>query len=210
MGNLSICCLNKIQGVKNPQIEEIITAKEITCGDDHTLILDNEGEIWSFGLNLNGQLGLGNNKNNQKPQKIPKFSNNKIRKICSRGDISFALSETGDCFMWPIKGNKNSEEINCTPRFLPLKEKILSISCGWEFALFLNFNGMVYSMGKSNTYGQLGHGDNLPRLKPTLIEVFYLNNERISQISCGFKHCVAKTFTNKAYSWGLVKNNKIK
>ncbi len=152
-------------------------------------------------------MGLGNNKNNQKPQKIAKFSNYKIRQICSRGDISFALSENGECYMWPIKGNKNTNETISTPKFLPLKEKFLTISCGGEFALFLNNNGMVYSMGKSNTYGQLGHGDNLPRLKPTLIETFHLNNERISQISCGFKHCVAKSFTNKAYSWGLVKLN---
>jgi len=102
--------------------------------------------------------------------------------------------------MWPIKG----DELISTPKILPLREKISAISCGGGFALFLNFNGMVYSMGKNNIYGQLGHGDNFPRLKPTLIETFHLNNERISQISCGFKHCVVKSFTNKAYSWGLV------
>lgn len=201
MGNLNICNLNKITEVKNPQIEEIITAKEISCGDDHTLILDNEGEIWSFGINLNGQLGLGNNKANSLPQKIPKFSSQKIRQINSRGDISFALSENGDCFMWPIKSNN---DLISNPKFLPLKEKISNISLGCGFALFLNFNGMLFSMGKSNNYGQLGHGDNLPRAKPTLIESLALNNERISQISCGFKHCVVKSHTNKAYTWGLV------
>lgn len=197
--------MNKISGVKNPQFEEIINAKEISCGDDHTLILDTNGEIWSFGLNLNGQLGLGDNKSTQKPQKIEKFSNGKVRQIISKGDVSFALSETGECFMWPVNGN--SGEMISTPKFLPFKEKIWTISCGGEFALFLNINGMVYSMGRTNIYGQLGHGDNLPRLKPTIIETFCINNERISQISCGFKHCVAKSFTNKCYSWGLVSTN---
>lgn len=202
MGNLNICNINAIKEIKSPQIEEIITAKEISCGDDHTLILDNNGQIWSFGLNLNGQLGLGNIKENFLPRKIPNFSNSKITSIVSRGDVSFALSENGDCFMWPIKAK--SAELISTPKLLPLKDKISTISCGHGFVLFLNESGMLYSMGKKNEFGQLGHGDNLPRLKPTIIESFHLNNDRIAQISCGFKHCVVKTFTNKAYSWGLV------
>jgi len=166
------------------------------------LILDIEGNIWSFGLNLNGQLGLGHNRNTDKPEKISKFCQSKIRHIISEGDISFALSENGESFMWPV--SNSSGNISYNPKLLNFQEKISWISCGSGFALFLNVNGMVYSIGRNNSYGQLGHGDNHPRLKPTIIETFCLNNDRISQISCGNKHCVAKTFTNKAYSWGLV------
>lgn len=203
LGNFQLQNINCIKDVKSPQFEEIITAKEIACGDDHTLVLDNLGDIWSFGLNLNGQLGLGNNKENSLPKKIQKFSNNKINSIISKGDISFAITENGDCYMWPVKGNKG--ELISVPKYLPIKDKISSISCGSGFALFLNCNGMLYSMGKKNEFGQLGHGDNLPRMKPTIIEAFYTNSERITQVSCGFKHCVVKTVTNKSYAWGLVK-----
>jgi len=185
-----------------PQIDEIITAKEMDCGEEHTLILDTEGSIWSFGLNLNGQLGLGHNKQINKPEKIQKFCQNKIKHIISESDISFAISENGESYMWPIKNSAGN--ISYLPKFLNLPEKISWITCGGGFAMFLNVNGMVYSMGRDNTYGQLGHGDTQPRLKPTLIETFHLNNDRVSQISCGNKHCVAKTFTNKAYTWGLV------
>lgn len=202
LNNLKLKSVYSLKGVKVPQIEEIISAKEVDCGEDHTLVLDTEGNIWSFGLNLNGQLGLGHNKSVNKPEKIPKFCQNKIKHVISEGDISFAISENGESFMWPIKNSAGS--ISYSPKFLNLPEKISWIACGGGFALFLNTNGMVYSMGRNNTYGQLGHGDTQARLKPTLIETFHLNNDRVSQISCGNKHCVAKTYTNKAYTWGLV------
>ena len=57
-------------------------------------------------------------------------------------------------------------------------------------------------MGKSNKYGELGLGDFNPHYHPTLITYFVKKNERINQISCGFKHTVVKTTTGKVYTWG--------
>ena len=58
-------------------------------------------------------------------------------------------------------------------------------------------------MGKSNKYGELGLGDCNPRYHPSLITYFLNNNERINQISCGYKHTLVKTTTGKVYSWGF-------
>jgi len=44
---------------------------QISCGDYHSLVLDFEGRVFSFGDNYDGQLGLGNNKLNNIPQQIP-------------------------------------------------------------------------------------------------------------------------------------------
>jgi len=186
-----------------PQLEQLAFIKDIACGEEHSIILDNEDNLWTFGLNYNGQLGLGHNMETPNPEKIQKFTKNKIKKIESEGDISFAVTEPGEVFMWPIRNIKTGD-VNSIPKLINLPEKISYVACGGGFVLFLSTNGMVFSMGKSNVYGQLGHGDAKPRLKPTLIEIFATHNERISQISCGFKHCVAKSFNNKAYSWGLV------
>jgi len=35
--------------------------KKISCGRKHTLVVTNNGDICSFGDNLYGQLGIGNN-----------------------------------------------------------------------------------------------------------------------------------------------------
>jgi myosin-5 len=105
--------------------------------------------------------------------------------------------------MWPW-GDKQGN-LHYNPNKFSLsspQEKVISVACGNNFCIMLNNNGMVYSMGKSNKYGELGVGDFNPRYAPTPIDFFNLNLERINQISCGFKHCVAKSTTGRVYTWG--------
>lgn len=70
--------------------------------------------------------------------------------------------------------------------------KVNSISCSYDFVLINTINDLIYSFGKSNAFGQLGHGVK-HRNKPTLIEYFSTWKIKVDQISCGFKHCIAKT-----------------
>ena len=240
---LDLKILNRIDGVKIPQIDEIILSNSITCGEDYTLIVDQEGKLWAFGLNLNGQLGLGhceqidkpsevviennnsdnnNNKNNSQKNSNMNSQNNinnsgnkknnnnnntkkKLNLVKSAGYINFCTTEEGNIYMWPW-GDKEGN-VHYTPKKIYLsslqeKEKVTSIACGNNFCLMLNNNGMVYSMGKSNKYGELGVGDFSPRYAPTPLQFFFLNKERINQISCGFKHSVAKSTTGRVYTWG--------
>ena len=237
---LDLKILNRIDGVKIPQIDEIILSNSITCGEDYTLIVDQEGKLWAFGLNLNGQLGLGhceqidkpsevvienndnnNNKNSQKNSSGNIQNNNnssnkknnnnningkkKMNLVKSAGYINFCTTEEGNIYMWPW-GDKEGN-VHYTPKQFYLsslkeKEKVISVACGNNFCLMLNNNGMVYSMGKSNKYGELGVGDFSPRYAPTPLQFFFLNKERINQISCGFKHSVAKSTTGRVYTWG--------
>ena len=230
---LELRILNRIDGVKIPQIDEIILSNSITCGEDYTLIVDQEGKLWSFGLNLNGQLGLGhcdqiekpteviidNNENrtilktsslsqnqgNTQTKSSTKKQNSKVKfnSVKSAGYINFCTTEEGNIYMWPWGDHEGNLHYNPKMFYLSSpQEKVTSVACGSNFCLILNNNGMVYSMGKSNKYGELGVGDFNPRYGPTPIEFFYLNKERINQISCGFKHSVAKSVTGRVYTWG--------
>ena len=210
--------LNRVDGVKIPQIDEVIFSNSITCGEDYTLIVDKEGKLWSFGLNLNGQLGLGHctqidkpsevefeNENNQNQKNVKKSKKNKVKfnSVKSAGYINFCTTEEGEIYMWPWGDKQGNLHYNPNKFFLSSpQEKVTSVACGNNFCLMLNSNGMVYSMGKSNKYGELGVGDFNPRYGPTPIDFFNLNLERINQISCGFKHCVAKSTTGRVYTWG--------
>ena len=231
---LELRILNRIDGVKIPQIDEIILSNSVTCGEDYSLIVDQEGKLWSFGLNLNGQLGLGHCEQVEKPNEV-KIDNNdnktlekspslnkdkasnqsskinikkqnnkkKFNSVKSAGYINFCTTEEGNIYMWPWGDHEGNLHYSPKRFFLSSqKEKVSSVSCGNNFCLILNNNGMVYSMGKSNKYGELGVGDFNPRYGPTPIEFFFLNKERINQISCGFKHSVAKSTTGRVYTWG--------
>ena len=61
---------------------------------------------------------------------------------------------------------------------------------------------MLFSMGKENSEGQLGHGDTIPRNLPTIIEKMKTSKEMIKTVSSGFKHVICKTGLGKVFVWG--------
>ena len=106
--------------------------------------------------------------------------------------------------MWPYSDKAGNLKVEPIRVNIGKNELVCNIACGHNFAVIQTKNGSLYSYGKTNKFGQLGHGDNNPRYRPFLIEFFTINQERVAQVSCGYKHCVAKTNTGKVFTWGLV------
>jgi len=77
----------------------------ISCGWYHSLVLDSEGRVFSFGDNEKGQLGLGDNENKNNPQVIPNVQN--ITQISCRGYHSLVLDSEGRVFSFGY--NKNGQ-----------------------------------------------------------------------------------------------------
>jgi RCC1 and BTB domain-containing protein len=64
------------------------------------------------------------------------------------------------------------------------------IACGGFHTAVVTDDGKVYTFG-GGEHGQLGHGDKFNRVVPTLVQA--LENEHISQITCGWSHTVVLT-----------------
>jgi alpha-tubulin suppressor-like RCC1 family protein len=54
-------------------IENLHHIKQISCGGWHSLILNEEGQVFSFGNNNSGELGLGHKNGQNIPQIIPRL-----------------------------------------------------------------------------------------------------------------------------------------
>jgi alpha-tubulin suppressor-like RCC1 family protein len=77
--------------------------------------------------------------------------------------------------------------------------RVRSVAAGDIHSLALSWDGRVYSWG-GNLSGQLGHGDTLARLVPTLLEGL----ENMLSISAAGAHSLAVTQSGSVFSWGLV------
>lgn len=64
------------------------------------------------------------------------------------------------------------------------------IACGGFHTAVVTDHGKVYTFG-GGEHGQLGHGDKFNRVVPTLVQA--LDDEFISQITCGWSHTVVLT-----------------
>lgn len=86
-------------------------------------------------------------------------------------------------------------------------KKIVFVSSGIDFSMFLSDKGVLFALGE-NRFGELGLGDELPRNKPTPINLLRRANEKVDEVSCGLKHVVCRTNLGKVYSWGMGSNHQ--
>ena len=131
------------------------------CGSSHSLFLDAEGNVFSVGDNLHGQLGLGNNTNENVLNKIPNIP--PINIISCVYASSYLIDLEGN--VWSFGFNRfgqlgHGDRINSnTPKITILKDiqQISYGSCGYHF-FAKNSQNQIFVTG-NNDYGQLGTGN---------------------------------------------------
>ena len=132
------------------------------CGYDHSLFLDSEGNVFSIGLNVHGNLGLGDTKNRNDFNQIPNIP--PIQTISCVGHSSYLIDLDGN--LWSFGFNKYDQLGfgDSTDRISPTKHseiegisQIASGCCGNHF-LAQNYANQIFAVGR-NCYGQLGTGN---------------------------------------------------
>ena len=81
-------------------------AIKVCCGMDHTVLLLASGQVVTFGLGCDGQLGLGNLENST-PQIVPNLKD--IVDIHASADWTLALDKHGDLWAW---GNNEYNQVS--------------------------------------------------------------------------------------------------
>lgn len=142
---------------------------EVCCGAYHSLALTNEGELFAWGYNRIGQIGNGQNKNNEwAPININPSSAGKFKMISCGYHHSMAISSNGIVYGWGYNGYGQLGIGHYHDHVIPqvvMNLNDISISkivCGRYHSLFLSCEGDIYGCGK-NSCGQIG-SNKLPNL----------------------------------------------
>ncbi|XP_078046235.1 HECT and RLD domain containing E3 ubiquitin ligase 4 isoform X1 [Augochlora pura] len=181
---------------------------QVACGMKHTLALTNNGELYSWGSNNEGQLGLDYEvKSEMKPQLINGLNGIPIAHIACGGYHSIAISKSGAVFGWGKNtfgqlGLNDTRDRNVPCQLGTLRNtKVCYAACGEEFSTFLTIDGGVFTCG-AGMYGQLGHGNSTNEILPR--QVMELMGSVVTQISCGKQHTLALVPSQgRVYVWGL-------
>jgi len=191
------------------KIESLSNIKQISCGNSHTLVLNNQGEVFTFGENHSGQLGLGHTEGQSVPVKIESLSG--IKYVACGGNHSLVVHDSGEIFAFG--GNRFGQlgignNIN---QLVPIKINYLmdipiqSVICGFEHSMALTNQGNVYSFG-NNVKGQLGKGTSFNNsFIPVKIDM--LGN--IKQLSSGNSHTMALSNEGFIYVFGDNKQGQL-
>ena len=146
--------------------------KSIYCGGCHTLILKNNGTLWSCGYNKYGQLGLEDTTNRNTFTQVTTNADN-IKEIYCGGDYTFILENNGTLWGCGLNDHGQLGLGNTTNRKTFTQataniDDIKEIYCCYQHALILKNDGTLLGCG-NNGNNQLGLGDTTNRTTFTQI-----------------------------------------
>ena len=169
------------------QMTNATDVKAIACGNNHSLILKNDGTVWGCGMNNYGQLGNGTTTDNNIT--LVQMTNATDVKTIACGDI-YSLILKNDGTVWSCgynnKGQLGTGDTNNVTSLtqIPNVTDVKGVACGNNNSLILKNDGTVWGCG-SNYYGQLGDGTTTPN-QTTLVQM--KNATDVKAIACGNSH----------------------
>lgn len=185
----------------------------VSAGGHHSLLLTKDGEIYSFGNNTSGQLGLGDNNNRNIPTLVSAHSFNKkhIVQVSAGYAHSLVLTEESTVYSFGSgsqgrlglgdTNNRNIPTLITTNYFNNLS--ISYVSAGRFYSLVLTDTGHIYSFGDIY-YQQMGPMETFNKLLPTLISG--INN--IVQVSTGGAGYLILNKQGEVYYFGKSQKEK--
>jgi hypothetical protein len=163
------------------------------------IIVTKDDKVYQFNSNLETFLVFNNNQN------IESYISSKIlNELCYKGVIDFKDNRTnviartinGQLYSWE-KFNHSIHKLSLT-QYLSDKQ-IIDICCGVDHSLVLTNSGEVYAWGQ-NRRAQIGDERNHNHSTPIKLNAF--NGEKVTNISCGGWHSMARTESGRVFSWG--------
>ena len=188
---------------------------QAAAGNAHSLAVTSTGQLYAFGYNGSGQLGIGasNTVPNPTPTlvSLPGATGGVVQ--AAAGLIhSLALTSTGQVYAFGdnmygqlgVPSNIGTATANPTPQLVTFPGAtgpIMQIAAGSHHSLALTSTGQVFAFGL-NTSGQLGSTANsTPNPVPALVQ-FPLAARFITRISAGSSHSLALTLGGQLYAFG--------
>jgi len=193
------------------------TIKDISSGNNFTILLTSEGRILTWGSNFSGQLGDIGDYLDYKIHDITKnFDLDPLDKIVmiKAGDShGVAYSEAKKLFTWGINFGGQLGDGTTVNKSLPvditlnvslgIDETIAMIVARYNYTLVLTSKGKIFAWG-NNSNGNFGNGNYTNSLIPILVTPnFDLGvGEKIVYITAGEFHTLALSSDYRIFIWG--------
>ena len=190
------------------------TIIQVSAGQDHSLVLDSEGKVYTFGRNTSGKTGLNTaTGDNAVPIELTfgDIVGRTIIQVSAGLDHSLVLDSEGKVYTFGRNtSGKTGLNITSGNTLVPTEitfgdivgRTIIQVSAGKDHSLFLDSTGRAYSCG-NNSYGITGLNTELgSTLVPTEITFGDIVGRTIIQVSAGESHSLFLDSTDRAYSCG--------
>lgn len=228
LGNGSRADVNSPSAVATSSFPVDINFRSIAAGANTSMAISTGGQLFSWGYNGDGQLGLGLAPLWQPtPLAVSTSSlpiNTTFSSIAVGFDHTLALSSEGLVYAWGdnSKGQlgDGTQSLSAVPvpvsnANFPAGTTFSQIATGRQYSMALSTEGVVYAWG-DNYWGQLGDGTSVDSALPLQITRSGISDssKTFSSIAVGWYHSLALTAEGELFTWGsnsfaqLARNNQ--
>ena len=181
--------------------------KYVGCGFNHMICLDYNGDIFSFGCNSSGELGIPNLSTFiYIPQKVDIPP---VKQISCGERFTFCLSEDNELFSF---GNNEFGQLGMgnysvytAPQKLESLKDIDFVECGGSHIICKSKKNEIFAWGY-NGEGQLGTGNTNNQNSPVCCSNWPSN---VVDVKCGDYHTIVLTSNQEVYSCGNNEYNQL-
>ncbi|XP_026859045.2 RCC1 domain-containing protein 1 isoform X1 [Electrophorus electricus] len=147
-----------------------VPMKYVAAGGWHSACISAGGDLYMWGWNESGQIGLPSKGVNEESQKV---------ESPGRGMLTISKKEDGDSSNVFIS-------IQAFPALVDVPEvsEISKVSCGSRHTVVITSTGDLYTWGWGQ-YGQLGHGSECSSDEPKIVEYFSSGGMTVEDVVCG-------------------------
>jgi alpha-tubulin suppressor-like RCC1 family protein len=193
---------------------------EVAAGEEHTLAVTSGGQLYAFGSNFYGQLGISTDSGSSTPDPTPTLvslpgATGPVTQVAAGYEHSLAVTSTGQLYAFGsnfygqlgVSTNSGSTTANSTPTLVSLPGAtgpVTEVAAGSEHSLAATSTGQLYAFGE-NEQGQLGSSthDNTHDANPTPTLVTLPGaGGPVVQLAGGGAHSLALTSTGQLYAFG--------
>ena len=181
----------------------------LAAGVYHSLVVNESGEVYSWGANVTGHSRDRNHKDRITPKLIEDIPD-KVTTVAAGDYHSLALTQGGIVYGWSRNierqlGYYPTEEKRRSIAITGITGKVVKISAGSIHSLAVTESGEVYGWG-NNEYGQIGNGTHQEVNGPQLI---FTLPEKVVAIAAGSFHSLALLERGEVYGWGWNGNGQL-
>jgi alpha-tubulin suppressor-like RCC1 family protein len=185
------------------QVGSLTNWATISGGNGHAISTKNDGTLWSWGGNFNGQLGLNNTTYYSSPKQVGALTN--WLQISAGYRNSLAVKTNGTLWAWGYNSSGQLGTNNLTYYSSPKQigggtnwSFVVASGSGNDSTLAIKTDGTLWSWGSNNS-GQLGLGNTTNYSSPKQVgslTTWY-------RIFCGNNFVIAVKTDGTLWSWGV-------
>jgi len=193
------------------------TWEEVEAATGHMAAVKNDGTLWTWGRNANGQLGSNSTTNRSSPVTTVGSlgTQGDWRVPAVGGDNSAAIKIDGTLWTWGDNVSGQLGDGSTTDRSSP--QTVAGGGTTWDkialsnllgagaFAAAIKTDGTLWTWG-GNTNGTLGDGSTTSRSSPQTVAGGGTN---WFNVSCGYGHTIAVKLDGTLWTWGNNNNGAL-